>query len=180
MPVNHSAAGTLIGGEIADPDHARQAASQGAGAWTVPEKLIANHTCLQQRIVETGEQLLAVRSKALFARPGDLNVESLLKSSTAGGAKGTMNFSIPDDIKESFKQTFANENKRTVVAKLLQEAVTKDRRKEQSDEAIEGILAGLGQERASSRWSHRRLGMAAQQHSYSVLFPNQQAPTGAD
>ncbi|MBL0351562.1 MAG: hypothetical protein WBJ68_18160 [Candidatus Dechloromonas phosphoritropha] len=60
---------------------------------------------------------------------------------------GTMNFSIPDDIKDDFNQTFAHENKSAVVAKLLREAVAQARRKQQSDEAIDRILARLGQER---------------------------------
>ena len=60
---------------------------------------------------------------------------------------GTMNFSIPDDIKDDFNPTFAHENKSAVVAKLLREAVAQARRKQQSDEAIDRILARLGQER---------------------------------
>jgi len=56
---------------------------------------------------------------------------------------GTMNFSIPDDIKEDFNRTFAHENKSAVVAKLLQEAIEKARRKQRSDAAIDRILARL-------------------------------------
>lgn len=57
----------------------------------------------------------------------------------------TMNFSIPDDIKDAFNQTFANENKSAVVARLLKEAVEKARRKQQSDAAIDRILSRLQQ-----------------------------------
>lgn len=53
----------------------------------------------------------------------------------------TMNFSIPDDIKESFNQTFAHQNKSAVVARLLQEAVAQAQRKQQSDAAFKRILA---------------------------------------
>lgn len=53
----------------------------------------------------------------------------------------TMNFSIPDDVKESFNQTFANENKSAIVTRLLQEAVAQARRKSQSDAAFMRILA---------------------------------------
>ena len=53
----------------------------------------------------------------------------------------TMNFSIPDDIRESFNQTFANQNKSAIVARLLQEAVAQARRKQQSDAAFKRILA---------------------------------------
>ena len=53
----------------------------------------------------------------------------------------TMNFSIPDDVKESFNQTFAEENKSAIVTQLLREAVDKARRKAQSDAAFARILA---------------------------------------
>ncbi len=58
---------------------------------------------------------------------------------------GTMNFSIPDDIKNDFNRMFAHENKSALVAELLREAVDKARRKQQSDAAIDRILARLPQ-----------------------------------
>lgn len=57
----------------------------------------------------------------------------------------TMNFSIPDDIKNDFNQTFANENKSAVVTNLLREAIAKAQRKQHMDAAIERILARLPQ-----------------------------------
>ena len=53
---------------------------------------------------------------------------------------GTMNFSVPDDIKESFNQAFANENKSAVVARLLRDAVLQQQQKQQSDAAFKRIL----------------------------------------
>lgn len=53
---------------------------------------------------------------------------------------GTMNFSIPDDIKERFNRTFADRNKSAIVAQFLEEAVARDERKQQSDEAIKRII----------------------------------------
>lgn len=53
----------------------------------------------------------------------------------------TMNFSIPDDVKERFNQTFANANKSAVVTRLLEEAIERTERKRQSDEAVQRILA---------------------------------------
>lgn len=55
---------------------------------------------------------------------------------------GTMNFSVPDDVKESFNKTFAHENKSAIVTRLLQEAVARAERKAQSDAAFMRILAG--------------------------------------
>lgn len=53
----------------------------------------------------------------------------------------TMNFSIPDDVKERFNQTFVNSNKSAIVAKLLEEAIERAERKQRSDVAIQKILA---------------------------------------
>ena len=53
----------------------------------------------------------------------------------------TMNFSIPDDVKERFNQTFANSNKSAIVAQLLEEAIDRAERKQRSDLAIKRILA---------------------------------------
>ncbi len=36
---------------------------------------------------------------------------------------GTMNFSIPDDVKDAFNETFAAENKSAIVADLMRKAV---------------------------------------------------------
>ena len=52
-----------------------------------------------------------------------------------------MNFSIPDDVKERFNQTFANSNKSAIVAQLLEEAIERAERKQRSDLAIKRILA---------------------------------------
>lgn len=54
----------------------------------------------------------------------------------------TMNFSVPDDVKDRFNKTFANENKSAIVTRLLQEAVARAERKAQSDAAFMRILAG--------------------------------------
>jgi hypothetical protein len=53
---------------------------------------------------------------------------------------GTMNFSIPDDVKNRFNQTFANKNKSAIVTQLLEEAVAHAERKQQSSNAIQRIL----------------------------------------
>jgi hypothetical protein len=58
----------------------------------------------------------------------------------------TMNFSIPEDVKERFNRTFANANKSAVVTQLLEEAIERAERKRQSDEAIQRI---------KSRWLQR-------------------------
>ncbi|OGV72133.1 MAG: hypothetical protein A3B82_00365 [Methylophilales bacterium RIFCSPHIGHO2_02_FULL_57_10] len=52
----------------------------------------------------------------------------------------TMNFSIPDDVKERFNQTFANANKSAVVTRLLEQAIEQAERKQQSMAAAKRIL----------------------------------------
>ncbi len=58
----------------------------------------------------------------------------------------TMNFSIPDNVKERFNRIFANANKSAIVTQLLEDAIERAERKKQSDEAIKHI---------KSRWHER-------------------------
>lgn len=53
----------------------------------------------------------------------------------------TMNFSVPEDVKERFNRAFAGRNKSAVVTRLLEEAITQAERQQRSDVAIERILA---------------------------------------
>jgi metal-responsive CopG/Arc/MetJ family transcriptional regulator len=59
----------------------------------------------------------------------------------------TMNFSIPDDLKEAFNKAFAGENKSAVVAQLLRRAVEEKERRCRSA----GLIERLRQIRANSR-----------------------------
>ena len=52
----------------------------------------------------------------------------------------TVNFSVPDDVKEAFNEAFEGHNKSAVIADLMREAVDRIRRKEQSQAAIREIL----------------------------------------
>ena len=55
----------------------------------------------------------------------------------------TMNFSVPDDVKERFNRTFASVNKSAIVTALLQEAVERAERKAKRNEAIGRILSRM-------------------------------------
>ena len=48
---------------------------------------------------------------------------------------GTMNFSIPDDVKDKFNEVFKDENKSAVVTDLLRRAV-EERERQQKDESF--------------------------------------------
>lgn len=52
----------------------------------------------------------------------------------------TVNFSVPDDVKNAFNETFKGRNKSAVVADLMREAVEQARRRERSRVAIDRIL----------------------------------------
>ena len=52
----------------------------------------------------------------------------------------TVNFSVPDEVKDAFNATFFDVNKSAVIADLMREAVERARRKQASDRAVDAIL----------------------------------------
>lgn len=52
----------------------------------------------------------------------------------------TVNFSVPDEVKEAFLETFANENRSAIIARLMKEAVEDRRRQERQAAAIDALL----------------------------------------
>ncbi len=52
----------------------------------------------------------------------------------------TVNFSVPEDIKQAFNTTFAGRNKSAIVAELLREAVQREEDRQASRAAIDSIL----------------------------------------
>ena len=52
----------------------------------------------------------------------------------------TVNFSVPDEIKEAFQETFANENRSAIIARLMREAVEDRKRQERQAAAIDALL----------------------------------------
>ncbi len=53
----------------------------------------------------------------------------------------TVNFSVPDDVKEAFNATFNGHNKSAVIAGLMREAVERAQRHQQHIETVDRILA---------------------------------------
>lgn len=53
----------------------------------------------------------------------------------------TVNFSVPDEVKEAFNATFEGQNKSAVISELMREAVERVERERRSGEAIERIRA---------------------------------------
>ncbi len=52
---------------------------------------------------------------------------------------GTMNFSIPDDVKEAFNKAFEGENKSAVVTRLLMRAIDEEARRRRSHGYVERL-----------------------------------------
>ena len=65
----------------------------------------------------------------------------------APAAMGTMNFSIPDDVKEAFNRAFEGENKSAVIARLMRRAVEEKERNRRS----QGFVERLREIRSRSR-----------------------------
>ncbi len=52
----------------------------------------------------------------------------------------TVNFSVPDEVKELFNATFAHKNKSAIIAELMLEAVEREKKAQRRVEAIDRIL----------------------------------------
>lgn len=52
----------------------------------------------------------------------------------------TVNFSVPEEVKQAFDEAFAGRNKSAVIAALMREAVEREQRQRASRDAIERIL----------------------------------------
>jgi metal-responsive CopG/Arc/MetJ family transcriptional regulator len=68
----------------------------------------------------------------------------------------TVNFSIPEEIKQAFQEAFANENKSAVIARLMQQAVEEKRREQRRAAAIEALLELRGQQAPVTTTAVRR------------------------
>lgn len=52
----------------------------------------------------------------------------------------TVNFSVPDDVKERFNKAFAGQNKSQIIAELMERAVQEQALKKRRARAIEGLV----------------------------------------
>jgi hypothetical protein len=53
----------------------------------------------------------------------------------------TVNFSVPEDVKEAFNATFEGQNKSAVIADLMREAVERAQSQQRGKDAFQRILA---------------------------------------
>jgi hypothetical protein len=52
----------------------------------------------------------------------------------------TVNFSVPEEVKQAFNAEFEGQNKSAIIADLMREAVERARRKQRSHLAVQRIL----------------------------------------
>lgn len=52
----------------------------------------------------------------------------------------TVNFSVPEDVKREFLETFASENKSAVITRLMREAIDERKRQQKRAAAIDALL----------------------------------------
>jgi metal-responsive CopG/Arc/MetJ family transcriptional regulator len=64
----------------------------------------------------------------------------LLNISTTVKAMATVNFSVPEDIKNAFNKTFKGENKSAILSRLMRDAIEKRERQQRRKAAVEAIL----------------------------------------
>jgi hypothetical protein len=53
---------------------------------------------------------------------------------------GTVNFSVPDEVKERFNRAFAGQNKSQIIAELMMRAVEEQALKKRRARAIDALL----------------------------------------
>ncbi len=53
----------------------------------------------------------------------------------------TVNFSVPEDVRQAFNKTFQGQNKSAIITDLMREAVERAARKQSHHKAIARILA---------------------------------------
>ena len=61
-------------------------------------------------------------------------------------AMATMNFSVPDDVKEAFNKAFEGQNKSAIIARLMRRAVEEEERRRR----LTGLVERLRRIRANS------------------------------
>jgi hypothetical protein len=63
----------------------------------------------------------------------------------------TVNFSVPDEVKEAFNEAFAGRNKSAVIADLMMRAVEEEQTRKRRARAVDRLLARRGAKRPVNR-----------------------------
>ena len=68
----------------------------------------------------------------------------------------TVNFSVPDEVKQAFNRTFKDENKSAVLARLMRQAVEERERQRRRVLAIDALLRLRARSRRATNEALRR------------------------
>ena len=68
----------------------------------------------------------------------------------------TVNFSVPEKVKQAFNRTFKGENKSAVLARLMRQAVDERRRQRRRALAVDALLRLRGRARRAGNGPIRR------------------------
>lgn len=68
----------------------------------------------------------------------------------------TVNYSVPDEIKEEFNKAFARQNKSRVIARLMEQAVEERRIERDRARAIDAVLGRRASRRPASNTQIRK------------------------
>lgn len=68
----------------------------------------------------------------------------------------TVNFSVPDEVKQAFNRTFKGENKSAVLARLMRQAVAERQRQKRRVLAVDALLRLRGRARRATDEAIRR------------------------
>lgn len=52
----------------------------------------------------------------------------------------TMNFSVPEDVKQEFQETFSGENRSAIITELMRQAIDERKRQQRRAAAIDALL----------------------------------------
>ena len=62
----------------------------------------------------------------------------------------TVNFSVPDEVKEAFDQTFGDRNKSAIIADLMRQAVREEALNKRRERLFEQLNAGRGRRKLAT------------------------------
>jgi len=68
----------------------------------------------------------------------------------------TVNFSVPDDVKEAFDRAFGHRNKSAIIADLMRQAVAEAQRQERREAAFATLTARRSRRPAATLRAARR------------------------
>lgn len=72
--------------------------------------------------------------------PIHYHVVEIVNNRVPNPSMATVNFSVPEEVKKAFNETFQGRNKSAVVAELMREAIERAHRQQASHDAIGRIL----------------------------------------